>query len=54
MRELDRAWRLRERRIAMRHARLLALLVNIHRARGAPSVSAEDFCEIDSSDETED
>lgn len=46
MRELDRAWRLRERRIAMRHARLLALLVNIHRAKGAPSVKAEDLCEI--------
>lgn len=46
MKELDRAWRLRERRIAMRHARLLAVLINIHRKKGAPSIKAEDLCEI--------
>ena len=46
MKELWRAWRLRQRRESMRLGRIAAILVNANRIKGSSAVEAEEFCEI--------
>lgn len=54
MKELWRAWRIRQRRESKRLGRIAAILVNVNRKKGTQAVDSEDFCEIEEEDEDDD
>ena len=54
MKELWRAWRLRQRRESMRLGRIAAILVNVNRKKGSEPADPDDFCEIKEEEEEDD